>query len=142
MKKLHLVLMFFVLVFCATRAFSQSPSATLTGVVFDPNSAVIVGATVTATNKATNLSRTAETNEEGVYVISNLPVGEYEVKTEAKGFQLYKADRILNVGQTLNSDVYLVIASSTYIPIIDIYKGVDTQTSKVDAVINDKEIEN
>ncbi|HEY0460657.1 MAG TPA: TonB-dependent receptor [Pyrinomonadaceae bacterium] len=142
MKKLHLVLMFFVLVFCTTPAFSQSPTATLTGVVFDPNSAVIVGATVTATNKATNLSRTAATNEEGVYVISNLPVGEYEVKTEAKGFQLYKADKILNVGQTLNFEVYLVIASSTYIPTLDIYNGVDTQTSKVDAVINDKEIEN
>lgn len=86
MKKIIILAAF--LVFLGGKAsFAQSANATLTGVVTDPNGAVIPGATVSATNKATNLSRTVSTNDEGVYVISSLPVGEYEVKISVTCFE-------------------------------------------------------
>ena len=74
---------------------AQQATATLIGVVTDPNGAVIPGATVTATNKATNLSRTVSTNDEGIYVISSLPVGEYELEIKALGFVIYKITSII-----------------------------------------------
>jgi outer membrane receptor protein involved in Fe transport len=137
--KLYALLLF---LFCGT-AFAQQPTATLTGVVADQTGAVIAGATVTATNKATNISRTVTTNREGFYVIASLPVSQYEIKIEAKGFNPDKTDVTLNVGQTLTYNQNLRVGNSVYDPIY-IYDGerVDTQTSKVDAVINDKEIEN
>src|SRR5215203_3173088 len=144
MKKIPLILMIFVsFLLAALSVFPQSPTATLTGVVTDLNDAVVQGATVTVTNKATNFARTSTTNDNGVYVISSLPVGEYKVKTEAAGFQPINADVILNIGQTLSFNQSLEVGQGGHPTEVYIYgEGVDTQTSKVDAVINDKEIEN
>ncbi len=118
----------------------------MTGVVTDPNGAVIPSATVTATNKATNLSRTATTNEDGIYVISSLPVGSYEVKVEAQSFKSKISESLvsLNVGQTVTLDATLPVGDikETIIDLIHEMPLVDIQASKVDAVINDREIEN
>jgi outer membrane receptor protein involved in Fe transport len=135
------IYVFLLFVFCAS-ALAQQPTATLTGVVSDPNGAVIVGASVTATNKATNLSRTTVTNGEGVYVISSLPVGEYDVVIGHKGFENAKKNVVLNVGQTLNLDEFLYPQGAIVDPLF-IYNTqmVDTLSSKVDEVIDEKEIE-
>ncbi len=140
------VLMLIWLLFSVSSSVqAQQASSTLTGVVSDQQGAVIPNATVTATNKATNLSRTVLTNGEGVYVISSLPVGEYELEIKATGFATStRILLILSVGQTVNLDVNLIEVGE----IIDrtVYQVneplVDTQTSKVDAVIKNKEIEN
>jgi len=145
MKKTPLVLIFFVHILCCTiSAFAQPPPATLTGIVYDQAGGLITGATVTATNKTTNLSRTATTDEECVYVFSNLPVGEYEVVIRANGFPAqYKYPNIsLNVGQTVNLKTKLLASAPELTVEITDSPAVETQTSKVDAVIKDKEIEN
>ena len=51
------------------------------------NVGVVPGATVTATSAAANVSRTATTNEQGVFRISALPFGRYTVKVEMDGFK-------------------------------------------------------
>ncbi len=137
---------FLILLLFTTAAFSQQPTATLTGVVSDQNGAIIPNATVTAINKATNFSRTATTGSDGVYVISNLPVGEYRVKFEAQTFKETIYEQVgLNVGQTLTSNATLSVGEVREV-VLDgenqIEARVDTETSKVDAVINDKEIAN
>ena len=124
---------------------AQQATTTLTGVVSDQNGAVILGATVTATNKGTNLSRTVSTNDEGVYVISSLPVGEYEVKISALNFETKISESAisLNVGQTITLDAVLKIGVTyTTTDLIGEMPLIDTNTSKVDAVITTKEIEN
>ncbi len=145
MKKFPPILKFLVLVLCATVSiFPQQPNATLTGVVTDQNSAVITNAIVTATNKATNQSRTTTTNGEGVFVVSSLPVGEYDVDVTSNGFKKLKITSIiLTVGQTLSVDARLEVEGSTFTEeLIGEVPLIDSQTSKVDAVINDKEIQN
>jgi outer membrane receptor protein involved in Fe transport len=146
MKRLTPILMLFLSVlFVAGPAFSQLPTATLTGVVTDQNGAFIQGATILATNKTTNLARTAATNDEGVYVISSLPVGDYEVKVSAANFEtkISESPVSLSVGQTVTLNAELKIgAATTTVDLIGEMPLVETQTSKVDAVINDKEIEN
>lgn len=148
MKKLFSFFIFLWLIVCSTMAFAQQPTATLTGVVSDQNGALIPGAKITASNKATNLSRTAITNDEGVYVISSLPVGEYEVKFSAIGFNQQNSfeNIVLNVGQTLKLNTKLGVSGPSAIVILDegvnITPLVDTQTSIVDEVIDTKEIEN
>ena len=126
-------------------AFSQQPTATLTGVVTDPNSEVIPNATVRAVNKATNFTRTVMTNNEGVYVIPNLPVGEYEVKVSSPNFEtkITETPVQLNVGQTITLNAELKVGGVyATTELIGEMPLVDTQTSKVDSVINDREIEN
>ena len=52
----------------------------ITGLVTDSSAAVIQGATVTVTNKATSATRKAITNSEGFYAFPSLPPGVYELK--------------------------------------------------------------
>jgi len=139
-------MLFVFVLFCTISTFSQQPTATLTGVVSDPNGAIIPNATVIATNKATNLSRTVTTNEEGIYIFSNLPVGEYEIDFNAVGFTKTKIVNVeLSVGQTVTRNRNLqVITLDEIVTIDDRFATplVDTQTSKIDEVINDEEIRN
>lgn len=51
------------------------------------SSSVIIGAKVTLRQASTNFSRVAVTNETGYYIISNIPIGEFELTAEANGFK-------------------------------------------------------
>src|SRR5205085_10266123 len=89
----------------------QSATATLSGTVTDQNGAVIPGAQVTAIQKATGIEHATTTNSEGLYVLTNLPPGEYEVKVQAQAFatKISKAPIALQVGQTVKLDAMLEI---------------------------------
>src|SRR5262245_57729938 len=66
----------------AAIAQAQSIGGTINGVVSDPAGAVIRKATVTATNEGTGAARRTTTNEDGFYVLPELPVGFYALKIE------------------------------------------------------------
>jgi hypothetical protein len=81
---------------------ARSSSADLTGTVSDPSKLPIRGASITATNFAIGLARSAMTDANGAYRIPLLPPGVYEVKIELNGFSTQiKKDVTLTVGQTL-----------------------------------------
>src|SRR5207247_9810249 len=71
----------------APEVFTQTIRATLTGTVTDPNGAVVPGATVNATNVATNISSEAQTNQVGTYTFTALPPGEYHGALEITGLK-------------------------------------------------------
>lgn len=85
-------------------------TATLRGTVTDPNGAVIAGATVTATNASTGISKVVKTSTDGVYRLSALPPGMYQVSTVASGFskEVFKGLE-LTVGQSATYDVHLKV---------------------------------
>lgn len=76
----------FVLVSVVSSPALSSTSATITGRVTDSQGLVVPGAQVQATNILTNISYASETNEDGLYRISNLPPGEYRVIVQKEGF--------------------------------------------------------
>ena len=53
--------------------FAQTGAASLTGIVTDDTGAAVPGATVTATNEATNVTYTAVSNEAANYPVTSLP---------------------------------------------------------------------
>jgi hypothetical protein len=105
------IIRLFALAFALTagavwQANAQATSGSISGVVTDENQSVIASATVTARNVGTNESRTATTDSEGRYRFPNLPVGNYEVTVQAKGFAklvrsgvelLLNQDAVINV---------------------------------------------
>ncbi len=99
----------------ATLVFGQSATtATIVGQVVDPQGAVVPNATVTATNQATGIGRTASTTSTGNYTVPNLPPGKYDVKVEAKGFAIGQANNIiLNLGDQRDLGMKLRLAGST-----------------------------
>jgi hypothetical protein len=68
---------------------------TIQGIVTDPGNAVVPGATVVATNLATAVETTRQTNDVGLYVISPVPPGEYKVVVSLKGFQTLIQEKII-----------------------------------------------
>ena len=82
--------------------FAQgTASGALSGTVSDVKGDVIKGATVTVTNKATGVERTATTNDDGEYRLDLLPAGRYAVKVSSSGFGEVTSDNVeLLVGQT------------------------------------------
>ena len=99
-----------ILLLSAYVAFGQAQSnaADLQGTVKDSTNAVVANATVTARNPATNISKNATTNDQGLYRIINLPPGDYEVTVEAANFKKAVLPKVtVTIGQRAELDVTL-----------------------------------
>ena len=77
-----------VLVAAAT-TWAQLSTAQLSGRVADESGAVLPGVTVTVTQTDTGLARTVVTDENGTYVLPNLPTGPYRLEASLQGFRTY-----------------------------------------------------
>ncbi|HVR25368.1 MAG TPA: carboxypeptidase-like regulatory domain-containing protein, partial [Candidatus Polarisedimenticolia bacterium] len=94
-------------------ALAQAQTAgEITGQVLDPTKAAISDATVTATNSANGAVRKAQTDSQGHYALTNLPVGTYSITVEHEGFQQLKQTGVmLNVATTVMLNATLTIGS-------------------------------
>src|SRR4030095_4849067 len=88
--------------------FAGSTGA-IRGVVKDPNGAVVPGAEVSATRENSSEKFTTTTDDEGRYLLRNVPVGLYSLRIQANGFNPYVVDRVfvyssnvVEVNATLN----------------------------------------
>src|SRR5580658_3904242 len=99
--------------FVPSALFSQSASTgTVAGTVTDPSGAAVAAATVTLTDKGTNIPRTASTNENGRYIFVDVPAGTYDLTVSKPGFRISKlTGQTVNVGTTLTLNVTLEIGS-------------------------------
>ncbi len=78
----------------------------ITGLVSDPSGSAIPLASLAIRNTATNQTRQTSTNSSGIYSANGLPIGSYEIKVTAPGFQTAEVKDIkLDVGATLRQDV-------------------------------------
>ena len=88
-----------VFITLAPSAFAQN--AQISGMVKDQSGAVIPGATVTARNVDTGLTRVAVSDATGEYRLVSLPPGHYSVATELAGFGTEtRPDIVLVIDQT------------------------------------------
>ena len=89
-----------VLVHPATGFAQIGGSGSIQGTVLDASKSALPGATVTATNRATDVVTTRQTTESGVYVLSPLAPGEYRVTVTLDGFQTVTHEGIVVDGLT------------------------------------------
>src|SRR5436305_4815250 len=93
---------------------AQTITGSITGTVTDPSGAVITNVRITATNTGTNVTHTAVTNESGVYNLVFLPIGQYTVSAEQKGFKkTVLGPFALEVNQIVRVDVKLEVGEVT-----------------------------
>jgi hypothetical protein len=106
MKRLFLLL----LLFLAVPLVAQTDRGTLTGTVTDPSGRRIVGASLVVKSLATGVERMTTTNDAGVYVVTALSTGAYQVTVEAEGFTQVRFKSVsLDVGQTRTLDTKLSV---------------------------------
>jgi iron complex outermembrane recepter protein len=85
MEKFIPISILLILSLSLTTASAQDRK-TISGVVTDPNGAVVAGAQVTVVNTLTREQGRATTDAQGQYAIDNLALGAYTVTVSAKGF--------------------------------------------------------
>ena len=94
---------------------AQDITATIGGTVLDPSDAAVPNAKVTVTNTDRNqVIRQVVTDASGVYSAPLLPIGNYDLKVEAAGFQTAQQSGIkLNVNDNLKINVSLQVGSTS-----------------------------
>ncbi len=134
-----------LLCLCFTMAATaQQVTATLSGLITDPAGRAVPNAHVVATNEATGVSLTAESNAQGEYRINLLPVGSYTVTVSAPGFQSFARNGVvLGLGESVTANAQLAVGSSNQT--VTVNAGVplvNTTTSEVSTSVQNTEIEN
>jgi hypothetical protein len=119
-------------------------SATLRGVVKDPNGAIVAGATVTLKSLRTESERKTKTNSDGIYVFSAVEPSNYELKVEASGFKaLAQTDVKISPGDNRGLDVTLEVgAANETVTISGTLEEIKTETGERSNTITAKQIEN
>ena len=83
-------------------AAAQGTAASIRGTVVDPSGALISNASLTATQTETGLTREVSSDSHGRIHFVELPIGQYRLEAQAKGFQRYVQSGItLDVNQTV-----------------------------------------
>jgi outer membrane receptor protein involved in Fe transport len=97
----------------SARAQSLVAGGAIEGTVTDESGGVLPGVNVTIRNVGTGVVRETQSDAKGVYRAPLLPVGTYEVTAALTGFATTKRPSLtLNIGQVLNADVTLKVASA------------------------------
>lgn len=141
-----LVVVFLALAGIRVYAQAQASTADLTGVVVDPSGAVVAGATVTAKNLATGLTRSVQSNASGQYQIIGLIPGNYEITAEAPTFKKVVISPVqLTVGQRAELEIRLQIGEvggGVVTVSGDAVELIETSRTAVSSTIDQTRIEN
>ena len=122
--------------------FAQAPVGNISGVVKDASGAVIAGAAATATSLNTGAARSAQSDDQGFFLIPTLQPGEYKVSVEYKGFQPYSAQVPVEVGQTARLTVNLALSGdTTKVEVGANTVDIDTEHATLGGVVNTKQID-
>jgi hypothetical protein len=138
-----LLLAAFILSCLTNKLNAQSGNANLSGRITDSSGAIIIGADVTVSNVATNVSVNTQTNSEGHFSLTGLIPGEYKVTVASPGFRTSDRDGItLRVGDRLALDVSLEVGSATErVTITAEAPLIRTDDSQAGLVIDNKRIQ-
>lgn len=144
-KRNTIRLLFFTLclvLLCVGSARAQN--ATLSGLITDPNGAVLPKASVDLTSQETGVTLHAQANEAGLYTFPFVKPGVYNIRIQQAGFKTL--DRLgvkLDVAQNARMDFALEIGSTTQnVEVIATTAGINTSDATVSMVVDRQFVEN
>jgi Carboxypeptidase regulatory-like domain/TonB dependent receptor len=119
-----------------------SDGGSVLGTVTDPRGSAVLGAKVTATETATGVKRTLNTDAQGFYSFQGLPVGHYEVQVDASGFKLLRRTGVVvDLNNKVVVDVSLAIGERTEtITVSESATRVETVDTQLGEVITAKQM--
>lgn len=123
----------------ALRSGAQTPgTGAIAGTVFDPAHHVLAGASVTATENATQIKRNARTDAQGEFRIPLLPPGDYAVTIAADGFQPKSTSAVLVTASEVRSlDATLAISAANTVVQVSIHQQLaDTESSSLSGLVD------
>ncbi len=124
--------------------FGQDPRGTILGRITDSTLGAIPGATVRATNLATDVTISAESNAEGAYEIPYLPSGRYRIRAERAGFKMWTRPSVeLRMGDRLQVDIGMDLGNVTEtVEVTAELPVLESATSTISQVITSDQLSN
>lgn len=141
LRRLLLALIF--LLVSTSILFASGPTGTITGTVTDPSGAVVRKAHIIVIDQATNVSREAETNDDGDFTVQLLPAGRYRVIAESAGFRRSVfSDVAVDVDQWVRVDFALEVGAATEeVRVKETPPAIQTDTSTLGQLMNNRLVE-
>ena len=131
-----------LLVLLAIPAWGQTPSGEISGTVVDASGLAVPGVTITLTNQATNVVRNVQTNESGLYVITAIPPGTYDLKAELTGFgTVERKSIVVQVGSAIRIALTLQVGNLS--ETVEVTAGsplIQTENAAISTVIENRAI--
>ena len=113
------------------------------GTVTDQTNAVVPGATITIRSLATGQVVTVKTSSAGTYNSGGLPVGDYQVRVQAKGFETEQLTIPVQITVTTSGNVKLEVGQeTTTVEVQGAAVAVNTEQSVVQGVLSGEQIDN
>ncbi len=127
----------------STLSNAQESRASLIGRITDPTGALIAGATVRATNTATNATVASQTNDGGNFDIPYLISGVYTVTVEATGFKKSVREGIqLRIGDRITLDFALALGDvAESVQVTGETPQLDTSTASMGLVMEQRRVQ-
>ncbi len=132
-----------LLLLCAGLVWAQSPQGSISGVVSDPQGAVIPGVEVVATAAATGVKMATRTNEAGFYSLRPVPIGDYVLSANLEGFRRHVREGInITTGQSLELNITLEIgAVAETVTVTARTSMLETRSSEASQLVESQTIE-
>jgi hypothetical protein len=122
--------------------YSQAPTGIILGTVTDSSGAVIPGATVVVTNKATGNARTLTANAEGLFSAPALQPGDYEVRSEMEGFRTLVREAQVLAGSNTTVDMSMSLGATREVVTVEAATAqVNYESHSVQGVIERQNIQ-
>jgi len=113
MKSSRALVLSIVMLLGPASSWPQEATGRIVGTITDPTGAVIPGVQITVTNTATQVSRTANTNQDGYFQVLALPIGNYTIVAEHEGFRTVVIGQYkLLINQVLRVDIQLRVGAT------------------------------
>ena len=122
-----------VICLLAASLFGQATDGNLVGTITDASGAVIPGAQVKITNRATNIQTLSTSSASGEYRFNNIPVGSYDLSVTATGFgAMMEGGLAVELNKTVTVNISLQVgAVSQTLDVIEAPAAIDTTTAQV-----------
>ena len=129
--------------FSGVVVYGQVDRANLNGTVMDSSRAVVADARVEVVSRETGLKRAANTGPTGIYSITGLPIGTYDVTISRAGFRTFEVTGIqLFVGETRTMDAELQLGTvSEELQVEATVAPLETTNARVGAVLEHQQLD-
>ena len=126
----------------ALSLLAQGERANVTGTITDASGATIPDAAVAIRNTATNVTTRSTTNNAGLYYLTNLQPGEYEINITKQGFRPARVAALrLTVGLTATVPVTLEVGTVTEaVEVTATAVQLEAQTSGLGKVVEQRRV--
>src|SRR5271169_4817345 len=134
-----------IILLSSALVFAQSTAGTgsIQGVVSDQTGAVVSGAKVTITNKATSGAIRLTTSSAGTYTSGAIQPGDYTVRVEAKTFKTAERPVTAQVGVVSSGNVRLELGQESQVVVVQATQAaVNTEQATVQGVLTASQIDN